>query len=234
MTQQYVFYKGGLLRFVGHLDMMRTIHRAIRRADIPIAYSQGFNPHPIMSFANPLGLGLSGEREIMEIRLESAMPCEECMDRLNKELPEGLHVLAVRDIPDTTPAIMSLVEAAIYRIEFPDAGLDFAKAVDDLMQKEKILIKKLGKVKGHKQMVEVDIKPWIYEIEFVSEHTLKVKCACGSVINLKIELLTQKLYEEMGHPELWHEESIAREALLSGPDKGFINYSDFESWGNEF
>ena len=234
MTKQFVFYKGGLLRFVGHLDMMRTIHRAIRRADIPIAYSQGFNPHPIMSFANPLGLGLTGEREIMEIRLENELSPEECMMRLNKELPEGLHVLAVRDIPDSTPAIMSLVEAAIYRIDFPDAGLDFQQEVYDLMQEEKILIKKLGKVKGRKHMVEVDIKPWIYEIGFISERTLMVKCACGSVINLKIELFTQKLYEEMGHPELWHEESIAREALLSGPDKGFINYSDFDSWENEF
>ena len=226
---QMIFYKGGLLRFVGHLDMMRTIHRAIRRAGIPIAYSQGFNPHPIMSFANPLGLGLTGEREIMEIRLEEGMPAEECMELLNRELPEGLKILSARSIPDQTPAIMSLVEAAIYRIEFPE-GTDFKAPFLAMMEEPRILITKLGKVKGRKQQVEVDIKPWIYAYTFDSPSVLTIRCACGSVTNLKVELLTMKLYETMGMTECWHQEKITREALLAGPEKDFFNYSDDSLW----
>lgn len=230
MTKQFIFYKGGLLRFVGHLDMMRTIHRAIRRADIPIAYSQGFNPHPIMSFANPLGLGIAGEREIMEIRLEREMSSEDCLNALNKELPDGLHIEAVRDIPDTTPAIMSLVEAAIYRIEFPLDSKDYKTAFETMMQQDQILITKMGKVKGRKQMVEVDVKPWIYEYHFTAPHILVITCCCGSVQNLKIELLTEKLYTSMEIPKAWHSEKIFREALLAGPDKQFYNYSDDSLW----
>ena len=63
MKKQLVFYKGGLLKFVGHLDLMRTLQRALRRANVPLAYSQGFNPHPLMSFASPLALGCVGEKE---------------------------------------------------------------------------------------------------------------------------------------------------------------------------
>ncbi len=226
---QMIFYKGGLLRFVGHLDMMRTIHRAIRRADIPIAYSQGFNPHPIMSFANPLGLGLTGEREIMEIRLEKEMPAEQCMQQLNRELPEGLRILAAQSIPDQTPAIMSLVEAAIYRIEFPE-GMDCQTPFLAMMEQPEILITKMGKVRGRKQQVEVNIKPWIYAFSFDSPSVLHLQCACGSVTNLKVELLTMKLFETMGRPECWHQEKITREALLAGPEKNFYNYSDESLW----
>ena len=68
MKKELVFYKGGLLRFVGHLDVMRTLQRALRRAEIPLCYSQGFNPHPLMGFASPLALGCTGEQELMEIK----------------------------------------------------------------------------------------------------------------------------------------------------------------------
>jgi len=70
MKKELVFYKGGLLKFVGHLDLMRTMQRALRRAEIPLSYSQGFNPHPLMGFASPLALGCTGEQEIMEIKIE--------------------------------------------------------------------------------------------------------------------------------------------------------------------
>ena len=101
MKKQIIFSKDGRLRFVGHLDMMRTMQRAMTRAGIKLSYSQGFNPHPHMSFASPLALGASGENEIMEIRIENEMSDREIFENLSRELPNGLHVKAVRTIPDT-------------------------------------------------------------------------------------------------------------------------------------
>lgn len=229
MKKQIIFSKGGRLRFVGHLDMMRTMQRAMTRAGIALSYSQGFNPHPHMSFASPLALGASGENEIMEIRIENEMTDQEVFDNLTRELPQGLHVKAVRTIPDQQPAIMSLVKVNEYRIVFPE-DLPIRKLLDDLTSQETVMLKKLGKVKGRKQWVDVDIKPLIHKIEWENDHTLMLQCEGGSETNLKPELLLTKLYQDAGCPERQHEESICRTRMFGRNEGGLIDYSDFSSW----
>lgn len=251
MKKKLIFYKGGRLRFVGHLDMMRTMLRALRRAQIPVAYSQGFNPHPHMSFANPLPLGCEGADEIMEMLLEKDMGDEEVLERFNAQLPEGLFIKAVRTIDDHETAIMAKVKAADYTIALPDleAGGHETESVQrsgqapsssmacswqSILEKEmartEILSEKMGKVKGRKQLITVNIRPLIYAYSLEEGNRLHLCCACGSEENLKTDLLVKDLYQMAGHPELEHRERTCRQSLYSRQQDQWVNESDYHGW----
>ena len=83
MKARIKFKKYGALRFIGHLDVMRFFQKAIRRAHIPIAYTGGYSPHMIMSFANPLGIGITSEGEYFDIELKESISSAEAVSRLN-------------------------------------------------------------------------------------------------------------------------------------------------------
>ena len=106
------FGKYGHLRFVGHLDVMRFFQKAMKRGGVDIAYSQGFSPHQIMSFAQPLGLGMSSDAEYMDVELNSAASGKEVMDKLNAVSVPELPVLSCRKLPDNAKAGMAIIEAA--------------------------------------------------------------------------------------------------------------------------
>ena len=89
-----------MLKFIGHLDVMRYFQKAIRRAGIDIAYSTGFSPHQIMSFAAPLGVGLESNGEYMDIEVNSITSAKELTDALNAQMVDGIRVLEVRLLPD--------------------------------------------------------------------------------------------------------------------------------------
>ncbi len=224
MKKELVFYKGGLLKFVGHLDVMRTMQRALRRAEIPLAYSQGFNPHPLMGFASPLALGCTGEQEIMEIKIEQDMDDAVVLERLNEQLPVGLQILDCRTIEEQGPSAMAKVQAALYRIRFPE-GEEWVGIIDDFVRQEQIFLTKLGKVRGRKQQVKVDIKPWIYDLQFEDERTVLLLCACGSEQNLKPELFVHEIYKQIGKEKLKYSEEMSRLELYGKSKFGFFSLS---------
>ena len=89
------------MKFIGHLDIMRYFQKAIRRANIPIAFSGGFSPHMIMSFAAPLGVGVTSSGEYFDMELtDDSLSSKEMEDRLNATMAEGMKVISVRQIPD--------------------------------------------------------------------------------------------------------------------------------------
>ena len=226
MKKQLVFYKGGRLKFVGHLDLMRTLQRAITRAAIPLAYSQGFNPHLQMSFASPLALGWTGEQEVMEIKLEQEMADDAVMNQLNAQLPEGLNIIRCRTIEEGAPSVMAQVQAGLYRIVFAsEERTSWPALIDDYMRQESILLQKMGKVRGRKQRVEVDVKPLIFDWQLEDAQTLLLLCACGSEQNLKPDLLVHALYQQMGREELKFEEQITRLELFGKSEFGFQSLS---------
>ena len=96
MKLRVKFSKHGVLRFIGHLDVMRYFQKAIRRAEIDIAYSTGFSPHQIMSFAAPLGVGLESNGEYMDIEVHSLTSAKEFVDALNAQMADGIKVLEVK------------------------------------------------------------------------------------------------------------------------------------------
>ncbi len=227
MKKIIVFRKYGRLRFVGHLDMMRVFQRALRRAEVPLAYSQGFNPHPLMSFGNPLALGCTGEREVMEIILEQEQSDDQVKQSLQQQLPDGLDVVACFTSPSTKTTSMAAVKGASYEIELP-AVRNWADILPAFLAQETISVMKLGKVYGRKKQVAVDIKPWIYECVLRDDGKMQLLCACGSEENLKPELLVLALYEYAGCPEEQYNEHICRLSLLGRKDERFIALESVE------
>ena len=99
MKLRIKFKKYGAVRFIGHLDVMRFFQKAIRRAGIDVAYSQGFSPHQIMAFAAPLGVGLTSNGEYMDIEVNSIASCQDVQERLNRVSVPGIEVISVKILP---------------------------------------------------------------------------------------------------------------------------------------
>lgn len=119
MKVRIKFTKEGPMKFVGHLDTMRYFQKAIRRAELPIAFSGGYSPHMIMSFAAPLGVGVTSTGEYFDMELTATIPTDEICQRLNSQMIDGIHVLSARQVEDGKASkAMSLVAAADYLVEF--------------------------------------------------------------------------------------------------------------------
>ena len=121
------FRKYGALKFVGHLDMMRYFQKALKRAGIDMKYSEGFNPHMIMSFAAPLGVGITSDGEYFDIEVLSTKSTAESLKVLNEAMVEGVEVTSYVALPDTAKKSMSLVAAADYEIFYKE-GYEILKA----------------------------------------------------------------------------------------------------------
>ncbi len=108
------FAKGEAVRFISHLDLMRAWHRTLRRAAVPLAYSEGFIPRPRISLAAPLAVGATGSAELMDVYLERRVAPLTFMKMLRPQLPDGLDATAVEEVPASLPSLQSLVHSAEY------------------------------------------------------------------------------------------------------------------------
>ncbi|MEW6309237.1 MAG: TIGR03936 family radical SAM-associated protein [Bacillota bacterium] len=116
------FARGEPARWVGHLDLARAMARAVRRAGLPLAYSQGFNPHPKLSFALPLAVGMTSRRDYLEVGLAEPVAPVEFSARLNSQLPPGLTCLQAWPLPEGSPALAARVGAATYAVRWPGSS----------------------------------------------------------------------------------------------------------------
>ncbi|MCR4720888.1 MAG: TIGR03936 family radical SAM-associated protein [Lachnospiraceae bacterium] len=171
MTLRIRFAKYGALRFIGHLDVMRYFQKVIRRADLPVRYSQGFTPHQIMTFAHPLSLGVSSDAEYMEIDFTEELDPDDVLSRMRAQISEGFALISCSVVPETpegtrSQSLMSLVSAAEYMVswkdgygEVPDESA-LRDAMHELYAQESIVVEKSTK----KTTADTDIKPFIYRI----------------------------------------------------------------------
>jgi len=191
------YSKKGPARFISHLDLLRTFERAIRRAGLPVAFSQGFNPHPKFSFGAPLPVGVPGENEYMDIELAEEMPPGDIVKSLGGALPGGLDLEAVFQVPDNSPAIMSLIDRAGYtvRLDFNepiDAGL-FERCMSDLLALPELQVTRTNK-EGRKKTH--DIRPGIFKLEGVvygDVAVLEMEIKTGSAGNIRPEEVIREL-----------------------------------------
>lgn len=113
---QLTFSKGEEVKYISHLDLMRSLERALRRADLPLDYSLGFNPRPKISIAAPLAVGVTGTAELMDVTLYRPVDPQNLLERLNASLPGGVRILAAGNVPLDAPSLQSLVRAAVYEV----------------------------------------------------------------------------------------------------------------------
>ena len=111
------FRRGNELKFLSHLDMMRLWERAFRRAGMPPAHSEGFAPHPHISLAAPLPVGVIGDAELMDVFFPQHIPQDEFLRKIQPQLPAGIEISEVRDISVSAPSLQSLVRFAEYTVE---------------------------------------------------------------------------------------------------------------------
>lgn len=152
------FGKQPRLRFISHLDLQRFFQRAVNRTGLPIAYSQGFNPHPVMSFGSALALGWTSEYEVIDIKLSAPMGRKRTEDAVRAALPSDLPVLEVRLIDDKHPAPMALVKMSDYRVTLEGEGADAVLAqLDAFMALSEVMAVKKTK-SGEK---EINARPLV-------------------------------------------------------------------------
>ena len=113
MKLRIKFKKYGPVRFIGHLDVMRFFQKANRRAELDVAYTGGYSPHQIMSFAAPLGVGLTSNGEYMDLEVHSLASCEDVKQRLNAASVPGIEITSVKILPDKAGNAMASVAAAL-------------------------------------------------------------------------------------------------------------------------
>lgn len=222
MKARLKFSKIGSMRFIGHLDVMRYFQKAFRRAEIEVSYSKGFSPHQLMSFASPLGIGLSSDAEYLDVTLEKSDSQEEMIERINAVMNDEITVKDFTILDDEAKPSMAMLSACDYVIcikldkDNPLTDDAFAKeAVRKIKEAEKIEI--LKKTKRSEKVV--DIKPNIYHIEndmdaFKNETkndygSLELDTAfykpvfycqltAGSVVNIKPELVLEAMAKMNG------------------------------------
>ncbi len=133
-----VFAKNEAAKFVSHLELMKCVQQTIRRAKLPIAFSEGFNPHQKISFASALAVGLTCDREYMDVELKDQLTPFEIINSLNSASPPGVYYLQAKEITEKQPALMSIVAAATYNIKTNRGLISFSKqnAEDYLSQPE--------------------------------------------------------------------------------------------------
>lgn len=166
-----VFSKIGRAKYVSHLDLVRAMTRAVRRADIPLWYTEGFNRHPYLTFAAPLSLGFEGLRETMDIRMADEFPFDELVARLNAVLPEGLVAISAADVV----AKAGDLAAAEYRltVRLPES------VIREVLSRDALLVEKRTKKKTMKTM---DILPYFKDatVEAAGENATIVTVALPS------------------------------------------------------
>ena len=198
------FRKWGSMKFIGHLDMMRYFQKVMRRADVDIRYSEGFSPHQIMSFAAPLGVGITSDGEYLDIEVHSTKSSEEMIADLNATMVDGVDIVGYVALPDDAKPAMSIVAAADYVLsykegyEVPFTVEGWKKYIEELFtsQNSFTIMKKTKKSER-----EVDLKPLVYAFDVIEQDghpAFYINVSTGSVDNIKPELLLSSIYEKLG------------------------------------
>lgn len=211
---QYVcrglFERKGALSYIGHLDLKAVFERALRRAELPLLYTQGFNPRPMLEFALPLGVGIDTEGDWMDVAMEVPLDTEEYVAKINAELPEGLKVLRAVGLDEPKKSLMSVVTCAEYRIEAPG----ITEYVLKLFAQEQVETTK--KSKGRE--VKTDIRPLLIKpLTSSAPDKAEYMCYAGSQQNLRPDVFLKAICEHTGYDSaLASEARITRLALHGG------------------
>lgn len=169
------------VKYISHLDFVRMFHRTIRRTDINFVFSQGFNPHPVMTVAQPLSVGVTSDCEYMKVGFDGEYSENELLEKINNAFPPGYKILAAKKVSGKEIDLTKL-DRAVYTVELEYEGnVD----IDGFLSNKELVVMKKTK-SGEK---ESDIRPYIYELEKISENNgilvLKMCIAVGSSYNLK-------------------------------------------------
>lgn len=182
----FQFEKNEPVRYISHLDIMRLFQRCMRRADIPMAYTQGYHPHPVLSFAMPLALGYTSGAEFGEVTLAEEMDIKTFLCVINRSLPTGIVVTAAKGMRDDSKALMPQVRASTYEAYFASAG-SLREEAETLLDKGSVMKTKQGK-NGPRV---IDIRPLILNL-YADGSTLRMTVKTSGEESLSPKLLLEE------------------------------------------
>ncbi len=171
MRIRITFTKQGALRYTGHLDLHKLWERAARRAELPLAYSQGFHPQPKMNMAAALPLGFSSRCEVMDMKLEYDIALDDLTTRLNTTLPQGLQVVGVEQVEERAPALQTQVISAEYEVTLTESrdGSALKEIIDSVMDSPSLPRERRGKT--------YDLRPLIEKLNLIRDDKIFIRLA---------------------------------------------------------
>ena len=191
---EYAVYNEAV--FLSHLEMVRTFERAFRRAEVPIAFSEGFNPHPKLSIAAPLPVGIGGEHEYLELELQTKMPIVEFIKEVNGVLPIGIKIINARYVATPVKPLMAVINAASYHVELDANKVDQNKLRDSIkhfLAEESVIVTRYTQ-KGTKP---IDVRKGVFEFKnafSVLDIDLEMLLAMGNDGNIRPEEVVRAIF----------------------------------------
>lgn len=202
----FKFTKLGRLKFISHLDTMRVLQRSLRRTMIPVKYSEGYNPHPKLSIAFPLSLGIESTGEYGEVEIKGDMPPEDFMDKMNRNLPEGMRIVEA-DEYNNKKAVSALISSQVYNFtvafEEEDALENAIKSLNTILDDEYI-IERVRKKKNKIKRKTINVVEYIQDVKIRNIDGLEMSFDLTIDINengsLKVEEMKEFIAASLKKP----------------------------------
>ena len=192
------FKKMGMSRYVSHLDLMRAMTRSVRRAEVPLWYTEGYNPHPYLTFALPLSLGMESLYESMDIRIEGESTNEEIFGLLKGSMPPGIEIISVDD-PVDDPKTIAWGE---FDLLFDcDDTKKLTSMIEDMLSCDELIVQKLGKQGRKKVLKDINLMEHLKESKLSAASgrvKLTVVFPAGSTTNINPTLLSDEIVKRAG------------------------------------
>lgn len=229
MKVRIKFAKYSVMKYIGHLDIMRYFQKCMRKADVDIVYTTGFSPHQIMSFASPLGVGLESKGEYFDIELNSGNS-EGVKKALNEVMVPGMEIISVKKLSDDSKNAMASIRAAEYTVTLKDgeeAECNVKESLKEFLKQDSIVITKQTK----KQELEFDIRPHIYRLDFDGQ-CYKMLVDASSAGNIKPLMVVEQYNRFCDCSFTERKYLVTREEIYTQNDLG--DFVSLESIGEDF
>lgn len=215
MNYRIKFAKLEDLMYISHLEVIKTLRRIIRRAELPAAFSQGYNPRINLAIGPPLAVGLISKGEYFDLELETEIDPEELVNHLNSASPKHLRFLKAVMIPDDIRSLSSLLDTAVYTINFKynaEKSLKEEKEMlTEFMDQEEIMIIRHRRKKSDRK---IDLKKRIFSAEIIDKNKWKFAVVTGSRGNVRPEELNRALKEKYNEVKDFSPLQVIREGVF--------------------
>lgn len=213
------FKKMGMSRYVSHLDLMRAMTRSLRRAKVPLWYTEGFNPHPYITFALPLSLGMESLCESMDMRIEGDSTNEDIFHMLKDNMPPGIEIIKVAE-PVFDPKKICFGEFDIF-FDCENNAEELVMLINEMLSCDELIVQKLGKKGRHKVLKDINLMEFVksFNISYYDKRVrLTVVLPAGSTTNINPSLLSDEICKRANIPS----SIIIRKQLLLESLEPFI------------
>jgi len=208
------YSKKGPIRYIGHLDLMHTLFRALKRAELPVSYTQGFNPRIKCSFSPALPLGFESEAEYMELYLEKKIDITSSIDNLQKNLPEGLTVHNIDRLSLFGKSMNAKIRAVAYRVNLSRfyGNLSDSAKREDLEEKARIFLDRDEISIVDKKGKRVNVRPLILDIQVERNGSIRLLLKTMRGLNINPRIIVRALLgvkdEELAFVEFTREKFL--------------------------